>query len=76
MQKATEIRKEEPNFCDYEVAEAKKALRIIELEEKVTKNIAALKSGYASINDTGRIAIGTIRTKGLNVFESVRSQNI
>ena len=45
MQKATEIRKEEPIFCDFEVAEAK-ALRIIELEEKsYEKIITALKSG-------------------------------
>ena len=39
MQKATEIRKEEPNFCDYEVAEVKKALRIIDSKRKVTKKL-------------------------------------
>ena len=54
--KRLEIRKEEPIFCDFEVAEAKKALRIIELEEKsYEKIITALKTGYASINDTGKI---------------------
>ena len=86
MQKAIEIRKEEPIFCDFEVAEAKKALRIIELEEKsYEKIITALKSGSASINDTGRIAIGTIRTKGLEtclkaceakIFKTHRGQNV
>ena len=86
MKKATEIRKEEPTFCHFEVAEAKKALKIIEQEEKsYEKIIAALKTGYVSVNDAGRISIGTIRTKSLEsclnackdkIFKTHRGQNV
>jgi hypothetical protein len=86
LEKCKEIRNESPTFCDHEMAEAKKAIKTIEEEEKnYSKLVQALTVGSASITDSGKLNIVTIRTKQIQtslnalknkIFKTKRGQNV